>query len=167
MTVTGLVGLFKGRTLAPDLSGQTRGALKVVRGDSARRWGSLSASAGMLFLIIPLVGLMLVSDFLHSAAYIHHLLPPPDGYNVLYSLRDGQDTEVAYGFQQDLIVIHQAYAEQLRLNGFSISDQSPILLVANKGVLQLTLNFIGWQQGDNKPYRTKVILTYRGGPDAW
>jgi len=162
MIVNGVRGLAFAHAVAPDLSGETKGAIRPVTGDSARRWGTISAFSGLLFLIVPIVGLNLVFDFMHSPAYVKKLLPPPESYEIVYSLVNEDSIEISYGFEhldRERLVRH--YRTLLLDGGWVLTNDTPILLGAVKNSKQVSLSFVGRQLGDNRPYQSKVIVVFR------
>ena len=161
--LNGLRGVVFKSAYAPDLTGSNKKALRSVSGAEASRLGRYSLLVGLPFVVLAFWGINLTIGFFNSPAYVRHLLPPPDGYELVYTSERQGIYEIAYGFQVEREEIYKHFMRKLENRGWQIASDTKVLILARKGSDKLSIMFIGRQVGDNKTYKSKVIIIYRRG----
>lgn len=156
-----VIALLAKRAYVPDAKGLTGNTLRTVESGKVRKIGVLSIILGAVFLIVSAAGLKMIYDFKTSPAVVRYMIPPPDGYEILYSTGSIRDCEIAYGLETDMEKAQRHFLDGLREDGWGILRETPISVVASRDGEHVTLSFIGFQKGDEKTHRSKVILIYR------
>jgi hypothetical protein len=157
-----LSGLLASKAYGPELQDRNQPIFTVKYGEQSRKWGKVSLAIGLPLLLIAALGFSQLISFVNSAGYLRLLLVPPDGYTVLYGQEDESGLEIAYGFErQDLAELVVHFRGELEKAGFSVSSPTFVQLLGHQKDNVVTVNFIGSQPGDERDYRSKVIITYR------
>ena len=162
--LNGLSGTLRVKSYAPEIVEGKTTRFVVISGAEARRWGKICLLACLPFLAVSIPGLLLVNQLQNSPAYVNYLLPPPPGHETLYSFKGKGGYEIALGFKDDSQTILSYYRKRLDDDGWKLLRDTPISILATKAGHQLTLSFIGFQVGDERTHKAKVIIAYQRTP---
>lgn len=161
LLVNGLSGLLLAKGYAPELAEGSRSVFTVQSGEEARRWGRNSLLAGLPLLLLAGIGFYQLSDFIRSPAYLRILLPPPDGYHILYAEQNDGEHEIAYGFDLDVESLKLHFARELESKGYQVNTPTRIQVIGERGDRLVSVSFVGSQPGDDRQYRSTAIVTFR------
>ncbi len=160
----GLRGAFTGMLIVPNLRDPSNRTFSELTGKPARKAGTIGAALGFLVLCIGVLGLNLTLDFLSSPAYVRYLVPPPGEAEILYSLGEDDEREIAYAMKGDIQEVSAHFKKELQGEEWKILRDTPVSIVAAKGAHQVTLSFIRIRGAKTKEFRSKVIVLYRRDP---